>query len=99
MIAILILVAAWWFLWKKTYYVRIESVGNDLPTMEQVLKIELETTLRQAIAMTTKNPYLVASGNYFAAKNLVKIIAAHGGVAKITFHWAWKTPEEGPIKA
>ena len=99
MILIVLLVLAWWFFWKKTYYVRIESVGSDISTQEQVLKTELETTLRHAMEITKNTPYLVEAGNYFNARSVVKHVAAAGGVAKITFNWAWNKPQVGPITA
>ena len=38
MILIILFILMWYFLWKKKYYIRIESAGNDIPAMEQVLK-------------------------------------------------------------
>ena len=99
MILIILMVLAWWFLSKKKYYVRIESVGEDVATQEQVLKIELETTLRRAIEITKNTPYLVKSGGYFRARALVKQLEKNGGVAKVEFHWVWSKPQEGPIAA
>lgn len=96
---LIILVALWYFFWKKKYYIRIESVGNDTPTMEQVLKIELETTLRLAMQITQQTPFLIESGNFFNANGVVKSIRKHGGIAKVKFYWAWSKPEEGPINA
>lgn len=96
---IILAILAWWFFWKKTYYVRIESVGSDIPTQEQVLKTELETTLRHAIEITKKTPYLVKVGNYPNAKSVVKQVNAHGGVAAVKFFWVWSKPQEGPVTA
>ena len=98
MITIILLILAWYFFWKKTFYVRIESVGSDIPTQEQVLKIELETTLRHAIEITKNTPYLVEAGNYFDAKRVVKALRKNGGIAKVKFAWAWKKPELGKIQ-
>ena len=97
MILIILFILAWWFLWKKTYYVRIESVGEDVATQEQVLKTELETTLREAIAITQNTPYLVQAGNFFNAQGVVRQINKHGGTAKVQFVWAWSKTQSGPI--
>ena len=99
MILIILLVLAWWFFYKKTYYVRIESVGSDIATQEQTLKVELETTLRQAIFITKNTPYLAAGGGYFNAKKIAKKITENGGVASVKFFWVWSKPQEGAIKA
>ena len=96
---ILLFVGLWWFFWKKKYYIRIDSVGNDKPAMEQIIKIELETTLRYAIRITESTPYLIEAGNYFNAKSVVKTINKNGGKASLTFHGAWSKPQEGPVAA
>lgn len=98
MILIILLILAWWFFYKKTYYVRIESVGDDVATQEQVLKIQLETTLRHAIEITKNTPFLVEAGNFLNAKSVAREIKRNGGEAKVTFHWAWSKPQPGPIK-
>ena len=95
MILIILFILMWYFLWKKKYYIRIESAGNDIPAMEQVLKTELETTLRHAIAITKQTPYLIEAGNYLNANSVVKQIRKHGGIARVTFHWAWQNPAQG----
>lgn len=99
MILIILIILAWYFLWKKKYYIRIESVGDDTAVMEQVLKIELETTLRYAIKITQSTPYLVEAGNYFNTKSVVKEIQKHGGVARIKMSWLGSKLQEGPITA
>jgi hypothetical protein len=97
MILIILMVLAWWFFSKKKYYVRIESVGEDVAAQEQILKIELETTLRRAMEITKKSPYLVNAGGFFSARSLVKKLEANGGTAKLEFHWVWSKPQEGPV--
>lgn len=100
MVTILLAVLAWWFLWKKTYYVRIDMVPEDQrQVLQQALKIELETTLRNAIEITNETPYLVSVNNYFDARSLVKLLQQHQSVAAITWHWVWAKPEVGPIKS
>lgn len=98
MILIILMILAWWFLYKKTYYVRIESVGSDIPTMEQLLKVELETTLRQAIFITKNTPYIAEGGGYFNARAIAKKIEEKGGVAKVKFFWVWSKPQVGPVQ-
>ena len=98
MILIILLVLAWWFFYKKTYYVRIESVGSDIPTMEQLLKVELETTLRSAMFITKNTPFLAEGGGYFNARKIAKKITEAGGVANVKFFWVWSKPQIGVIK-
>ena len=95
---LIIFFALWWFLYKKTYYVRVESVGKDIATQEQILKVELETTLRHAIEITKNTPYLVEAGGYFNAKDVAKKVTKAGGIAKVKFFWVWSKPQVGPIK-
>ena len=98
MILIILLILAWWFFYKKTYYVRIESVGNDIPTMEQLLKVELETTLRSAMFITKNTPFLAEGGGYFNARKIAKKITEAGGVANVKFFWVWSNPQIGVSK-
>lgn len=98
MILIILIILAWWFLWKKTYYVRIETVGENIPKQEQVIKTELETTLRHAIEITKNTPYLVEAGNFLNARGIVNEINKNGGVAKIHFAWSWNKPQAGKIQ-
>ncbi|MBR0310153.1 MAG: hypothetical protein IJQ97_04645 [Paludibacteraceae bacterium] len=98
MVLLILLVLAWWFFYKKTYYVRIETVGPDLTTQEQIIKTELETTLRHAIEITQNTPYLVEAGNFSNARTIVKAITAKGGVAQIQFSWVWSKPQVGKIQ-
>ena len=100
MVLIILAVLAWWFLWKKTYYVRIDMVPEgQRQVLQQALKIELETTLRNAVEVTTATPYLVSVNNYFDARSLIKLLQKHQGVAAITWHWVWDKPEVGPVKS
>ncbi len=97
MILIILVILAWWFFYKKTYYVRIESVGDEVAKQEQILKIELETTLRQAIFITKNTPYLAEGGGYFNARKIANKITEAGGVAKVQFFWVWSKPQVGAL--
>ena len=88
------------FFSKDPYYVRMESAGHDREAMAQALKIELETTLRRATAITEQAPYMISAGNYLHCRSLVKTIQANGGSAKMVRKRFWEKKakyEEGPI--
>ena len=46
-ILILLFVCGWYFLWKKKYYILIESAGENADGIKQVLKTQLELLLQQ----------------------------------------------------
>ena len=92
---LILLVLAWFFLWKKTYYVQIESAGENADGIVEVLKTQLETTLKKAFDLNKQIPRLVRAGNLLNAYTLVRAIREAGGSARITFHWVWQNPLKG----
>lgn len=91
-ILILLFVLGWWFLWKKKYYILIESAGENADGMKQVFKTQLELSLTDAEAMLGALPKLVRGGNLLNACLVVKAIKEAGGTAKIPFYWVWQSP-------
>ncbi|MBQ7258908.1 MAG: hypothetical protein IJS57_03070 [Paludibacteraceae bacterium] len=86
---------AWYFLRKKTYYVHIESAGENADGIVEVFKTQLETTLEKAFNLSKQIPRLVRAGNLLNAYTLVRAIRKAGGNARITYHWAWQKPLKG----
>lgn len=97
---ILLVACGWWFLWKKKYYIRIESAGENADGMVQVLKNQLEMTLTEAQELVKGLPKLVRGGNYLNARGVVKAIIEAGGQAKIEYYSAFQNPlgKEEPEK-
>ena len=91
-ILILLFVLGWWFLWKKKYYILIESAGENADGMKQVFKTQLELSLTDAETMLGALPKLVRGGNLLNACLVVKAIKEAGGTAKIPFYWVWQSP-------
>ena len=84
-ILILLFVCGWYFLWKKKYYILIESAGENADGIKQVLKTQLEISLTQAEELAASLPKTVRGGNYLNAKMVVKAINEAGGSAKMLF--------------
>ena len=98
---ITLLILAWWFGWKKKYYVQIESVGSDADGIVQVFKTQLEITLTEAQEMAKRLPALVKGGNFLNARSVVKTFKQAGAEAKIKYYPVWSHPlgkeEEEPL--
>ena len=82
---IALFVCGWYFLWKKKYYILIESAGENADGIKQVLKTQLEISLTEAEELTGSLPKTVRGGNYLNAKMVVKAINEAGGSAKLLF--------------
>lgn len=89
---IFLVLGAWWFLWKKKYYIQIDDAGSDADGMIQILKTQLELTLTEAQELYKTLPALVKGGNFLNARTVAKAINEAGGQAKVTFHWFWQNP-------
>jgi len=82
---IALFVCGWYFLWKKKYFILIESAGENADGITQVLKTQLEISLTQAEELAGSLPKTVRGGNYLNAKMVVKAINEAGGSAKMLF--------------
>ena len=89
---IFLVLGAWWFLWKKKYYIQIDNAGDDADGMIPILKTQLELTLTEAEELAKAIPALVKGGNFLNARTVAKAINEAGGQAKVTFHWFWQNP-------
>jgi hypothetical protein len=70
-------------LWKKKYYILIESAGENADGIKQVLKTQLEISLTEAEELAGSLPKTVRGGNFLNAKMVVKAINEAGGSAKL----------------
>lgn len=82
---IALFVCGWYFLWKKKYFILIESAGENADGIKQVLKTQLEISLTEAEELAGSLPKTVRGGNFLNAKMVVKAINEAGGSAKMLF--------------
>ena len=82
-ILIALFVCGWYFLWKKKYFILIESAGENADGIKQVLKTQLEISLTEAEELAGSLPKTVRGGNFLNAKMVVKAINEAGGSAKL----------------
>ena len=80
---IALFVCGWYFLWKKKYFILIESAGENADGIKQVLKTQLEISLTEAEELAGSLPKTVRGGNFLNAKMVVKAINEAGGSAKL----------------